>query len=112
LLVALGLCCLQFFVELLPRQGASVSMLLLGAFIMLTLAALIYWEKRCPQPLLPLDMFRNKSLAALFCLSLFTGFILFALLFYLPLLLQGGLGLSPQEVGMLITPLVVCITVG
>jgi MFS family permease len=57
-------------------------------------------------------MFRNKSLAALFCLSLFLGFIMFALLFYIPLLLQGGFGLSPQDVGLLITPMVVCITLG
>src|SRR3546814_11266268 len=68
--------------------------------------------KRCPQPLLPLEMFRNKSLATLFCLSLFVGFIMFALLFYIPLLLQGGFGMTPQQVGLLITPLVVCITLG
>src|SRR5690606_26561825 len=42
---------------------------------------------------------------------LFLGFIMFALLFYIPLLLQGGFGLTPQEVGFLITPLVVSITV-
>jgi MFS family permease len=37
---------------------------------------------------------------------------MFGLLFYAPLLLQGGFGLSPRETGLLITPLVVCITVG
>lgn len=112
LLVALFLGSLQFFVELMPRHGASLSMVLLGSFAVLVFAVLIFWEKRCPQPLLPMEMFRNKSLAALFCLSLFTGFILFALLFYLPLLLQGGFGRTPQQVGLLITPLVVCITLG
>nr|MBF6617430.1 MFS transporter [Candidimonas sp.] len=39
-------------------------------------------------------------------------FIMFALLFYLPLLMQGGFGANPQQVGLLITPLVVCITIG
>lgn len=111
-LVALGLGSLQMFVQLLPQQGASLAMVLLGLGTLLVFAALIYWEKHCPQPLLPLDMFKNKSLAALFCLSLFVGFVMFALLFYLPLLMQGGFGLNPQQVGLLITPLVVCITVG
>ncbi len=111
-LVALGLGSLQFFVELLPRHGASLLMVALGVLSFLMFVALIYWERRCPHPLLPLEMFRNKSLAALFCLSLFTGFILFALLFYLPLMLQGGFGLTPRQVGLLITPLVVCITLG
>ncbi|SHI28090.1 MFS transporter [Pollutimonas bauzanensis] len=111
-LIALGLGSLQVFVELLPVHGASFYMVLLGALAVAAFFALVFWEKRCPEPLLPLEMFRNKSLAALFCLSLFTGFIMFVLLFYLPLLLQGGFGLTPQEVGLLITPLVVFITVG
>ncbi|UYO94836.1 MDR family MFS transporter [Pollutimonas sp. M17] len=112
LLIALGLGSLQLFVELLPAHGASLSMVLLGMSSLIVFAALLYWERRCPQPLLPLDMFRNKSLATLFCLSLLVGFIMFALLFYIPLLLQGGFGMTPQQVGLLITPLVVCITLG
>ncbi len=111
-LIALGLGSLQVFVELLPVHGASFYMVSLGVLAVAAFAVLIYWEKRCPEPLLPMDMFHNKSLTALFCLSLFTGFVMFALLFYLPLLLQGGFGLTPQEVGLLITPLVVFITIG
>ncbi len=112
ILLALGLGSLQFFVQFLPQHGASMGMFLLGGLTVLIFAGLYAWEKRCPHPLLPLEMFRNKSLAALFCLSLFIGFIMFALLFYIPLLLQGGFGLSPQEVGLLITPMVVCVTLG
>src|SRR5690606_20424143 len=62
ILVALGMSCLQFLVELFPAYGASVGMLALGVSAVAIFAALIYWEKRCPQPLLPLEMFRNKSL--------------------------------------------------
>jgi EmrB/QacA subfamily drug resistance transporter len=111
-LIALALASLQLFVQLVPQHGASLSVVALGVSSVAFSCALVYWEKRCPQPLLPLEMFKNKSLAALFCLSLFTGFIMFALLFYIPLLLQGGFGLTPREVGLLITPLVVCITLG
>ena len=112
LLVALGLTGLQLFVQFLPTHGASLVMVALGVGTLAIFSALLVWEKRCPHPLLPLDMFKNKSLSALFCLSLFTGFVMFALLFYIPLLLQGGFGLTPQQVGVLITPLVVCITIG
>ncbi|WP_245152543.1 MFS transporter [Allopusillimonas soli] len=112
LLLALGLISLQFFVQFLPEEGASLNMVLLGCVTALLFTLLVYWEKRCAHPLLPLDMFRNKSLAALFCLSLFVGFIMFALLYYIPLLLQGGFGRNPQQVGLLITPMVVCITLG
>jgi MFS family permease len=87
----------------------------MGVLALVSLCAFVglyFWERHCPDPLLPLDMFRNKSLAALFTLSLFAGFVMFAILFYVPLLLQGGFGLSPQEAGIMITPMVVFITVG
>lgn len=112
ILIAVGLGCLQLFVEFLPMHGASIYMVLLGVLAAGAIALLIYWEKRCPEPLLPMAMFQNKSLAALFYLSFFCGFIMFVLLFYLPLLLQGGFGMTPQQVGLLITPLVVFITIG
>src|SRR5690606_41684580 len=57
-------------------------------------------------------MFADRSIVILSLLSFCVGFILFALLIYIPLLLQGGFGLTAREVGVLITPLVVSITVG
>src|SRR5690606_9461990 len=111
-LVALFLGSLQFFVEFLPKYGAGLHAVALGVLTGLMLTALLLWEQRCPHPLIPLGMFRNKSLSALFCLSLFVGFVLFVLLFYLPLMLQGGFDLTPRQVGLVITPLAVCITVG
>jgi MFS family permease len=57
-------------------------------------------------------MFRNRSLSALFMLAVLGGFSMFSLLFYAPLLFQGGFGMSPNEAGLVITPLVVFITIG
>ncbi len=74
--------------------------------------ALWKWEKRCDYAILPVDMFRNKSLAALFTLAILGGFTMFSLLFYAPLLFQGGFGMSPKDAGLMITPLVVFITIG
>ncbi|MEJ1958543.1 MAG: MFS transporter [Nitrosomonadales bacterium] len=37
---------------------------------------------------------------------------MFAVMYYAPLMFQGGFGLSPNEAGLLITPLAVFITVG
>ena len=89
----------------------------MSAFALLALSvasayALWQWEKRCPTAILPVDMFRNRSLAALFTLAVLGGFTMFSLLFYAPLLFQGGFGMSPKEAGLVITPLVVFITIG
>jgi len=111
-LIALALGSLQLLVELLPKEGISTAIVLLGVGSIAAFALLYWWEKRCPHPLLPLDMFRNRGLATLFTLALLAGVTMYSLLFYAPLLLQGGFGLSPQDAGLLITPMVVFITVG
>jgi EmrB/QacA subfamily drug resistance transporter len=112
LLIALALGGLQLLVELLPQKGIDSLTLALGAASVLAFGLLYAWERRCEQPLLPFDMFRNESLAPLFILALLVGVSMFSLLFYAPLLLQGGFGLSPKDAGLLITPMVVFITVG
>lgn len=111
-LIALALGGMQLLVEWVPKHGLGLMIASLGVASMAAFAGLYFWEKRCEQPILPFEMFRNPALAALFALSAFSGFTMFALLFYAPLLLQGGFGLSPKEAGLLITPLVVCITMG
>ena len=112
LLLVLGLVCIQLLLELLPMHGATVWMLLLGLSGVCAFLVLIWWEKRCPEPLLPPAMFRNPAQVALFVMAAGLGFVMFSILFYAPLALQGGLSLSPQEAGLLITPMVVFITVG
>ncbi|RQG99899.1 MDR family MFS transporter [Paraburkholderia dinghuensis] len=112
LLIAIALGSLQLFVERLPRHGLSFSAVALLAVAVGAAWALWRWERRCPQAILPVDMFRNRSLTALFTLAVLGGFTMFSLLFYAPLLFQGGFGMSPNEAGLVITPLVVFITIG
>ena len=111
-LIALSLAGLQFLVQWLPVYGASLSMVGLGLFTIACATAFIWWEKHCTAALIPLDMFRDRSISIMCLLSMFLGFVMFGLLIYVPLLLQGGFGLTAREVGVLITPLVVSITVG
>lgn len=112
LLIAASLGSLQLFVELLPTHGFGVGMSVLAATCMAAFIGLLFCEKHASNPILPLDMFRNPTLAALFTLAVLMGFVMFALIFYIPLLLQGGFGLAPKAAGVLMTPLVVCITIG
>ncbi|MGI4815765.1 MAG: MDR family MFS transporter [Janthinobacterium lividum] len=111
-LIAASLGCLQLFVEFLPTHGLSPLVVGTGLGSVCAFYALWRWESKCSQPLLPVEMLRDPKLAPLFVLAVFVGFSFFSLLFYTPLLLQGGFGLSPKDAGLLITPLVVCITLG
>lgn len=112
LLIAVALGSLQLLVESLSQHGFSSGVAALGAIAAVSAWALWKWERRAEQPILPLDMFANRSLSALFKLSVLGGFSMFSLIFYAPLLLQGGFGLSPKDAGVVVTPLVVFITIG
>lgn len=111
-LIALSLASLQLLVQWLPVYGASLAMAGLGFLTLACAAAFIWWEKRCSAAMIPMEMFHDRSIVILCLLSVFVGFVMFGLLIYVPLLLQGGFGLTAREVGVLITPLVVSITVG
>jgi len=112
LLIAAALGSLQLLVELLPQADEGRTVALLAVASMLAFFALYAWEKRCEYPLLPFEMLRNRSLAMLFLMALLVGTTMFTLLFYAPLMMQGGFGLSPQQAGLLVTPLAAFITVG
>lgn len=110
-LIAICLGSLQLIVEMLPKHGLDSTLLALIAAGIGSFITLIWWEPRCAHPILPPAMFRQPGLAALFELSAWSGFAIFVLMVYAPLMLQGGFALSPQETGLLITPMVVSITI-
>lgn len=112
LLLASMLGSLQLFVEWLPQGRPLVVMAPLLLLSLLSAPLLWWWERRCTNPLLPLGLLTDRQLWPLFLLALISGFGLFAVLFYTPLMFQGGFGLSPKAAGLLVTPLVLSITVG
>ncbi|WP_244139231.1 MFS transporter [Burkholderia sp. BCC1630] len=73
---------------------------------------LLRWECASKYPVLPIMVFKANGVAVLLMLSWLGGFALFSLLFYLPLLLQSGLGLSPKAAGAMLTPFAVFMPLG
>ena len=69
-------------------------------------------QYRTAAPIVPPWMLDHAAARKLMALGALTGLTLFTLIFYTPLLLQGSFSLSPNEAGLTMTPLLVCITVG
>jgi len=111
-LIAVALSALQLFVQWLPEYDAMLSTGIALLVALAGIAALLMWERRATNPLLPGALFAHPALRALFGLSALSGAVLFVLLFYLPLLFQGAYGYSAGDAGLLITPLVLFITLG
>jgi EmrB/QacA subfamily drug resistance transporter len=111
-LIAVSLGGLQLFVEWVLHGKAWEASLVVGCVAFIAGCALWFWERYTRTPLLPLALFQNTTLRCLFLLSVLSGAVMFILLFYLPLLFQGGYNLSPKDAGLLITPLALFITLG
>lgn len=112
ILITLVLGGLQLCVEDFPQSGLSQRNMALLAAVIVFGIALLWCERRATHPMIPLDLFRDRDLVRLFIMSVMAGFVMFSLLFFTPLLLQGGFGLSPQLAGLLATPLAAFIAVG
>jgi MFS family permease len=111
-LIALTLGSTQLMVEWLLQNKSSIQSIPLGVLGILSGFALFWWERRCKNPILPLDMFKNNILGPVFALSSVMGFFLFAIMYYAHLMFKGGFALSPNQAGVLVTPLAVFITMG
>lgn len=112
LLLSVALACLQLCVELLPKRGFDFTASALLVCVFVSTAAFLRCEKRATHPIVPLGLFRDRSLNIVFLLSVLIGFIMFSLIFFSPLLLQAGFSLTPQRAGLLVTPLAACVAVG
>jgi EmrB/QacA subfamily drug resistance transporter len=83
--------------------SARVESLLVMSVVMLVTFLRI--EKRAVEPLIPLVLFRNSVISMSSIASFILGMGMFGVIIYLPLFMQGVLGVSATESGNLLTPL-------
>lgn len=113
-LISVAISSMLLFVEWGGETYAWTSPMIMG-MIFLCVASFIafgFVEARVPEPLIPIDLFRRQTILFANIISLLSGFVLFALVYFTPLLLQGGLGLSPAAAGAFQTPLAVSTALG
>ena len=79
-----------------------ITMLVLGIVL---LGLFILVESRAAEPILPLELFRNKIFTVTSAIGFIIGLALFGAIVYLPLYLQIVRGYSPTGSGLMMTPL-------
>src|SRR4051812_19092328 len=90
--------------------STRVVSLLIGSAVML--AAFISVESRSPDPMMPLSLFRNPVISICSLCVFVLGMGMFGVIIYLPLFMQGVLGVSATQSGNLLTPLMMGAVVG
>ena len=79
-----------------------IALVVAGA---LCLAAFVVVESRAKEPILPLELFRNRVFTVASMIGFIVGVALFGAVTYLPIYLQNVKGHSATEAGLLMTPM-------
>jgi Na+/melibiose symporter-like transporter len=83
--------------------GTQNILLLLAAAVLL---GIFYWaETRAKDPVIPFDLFRNRTIAIGVGCGFLAGIAMFGAISFVPLFAQGVLGFSATQAGSLLTPL-------
>ncbi len=82
----------------------AISVVMLGAFLVV--------ETRSPEPVIPLTLFRDPIISVCSVSSFILGMGMFGVVIYLPLFMQGVLGVSATRSGNLLTPMMMGAVVG
>ena len=77
--------------------------MLAGGIVLLALFPFV--ERHADDPLLPLELFRNRTFTLTSAIGFIVGFALFGSVTFLPLYLQVVKGYSPTAAGLLMTPM-------
>ena len=87
------------------------QVLLYGGAGLVLLVAFLVWEGRSKAPMMPLRLFANVAFSGANGLTFALYFSLAAIMFYLPMVLIAGWGVTPAEVAIALLPLGVALTV-
>jgi EmrB/QacA subfamily drug resistance transporter len=90
----------------------STRVELLLALSAVMLALFLFVESRAAEPVIPLVLFRNPIIAICSVCAFVLGMGMFGVIIYLPLFMQGVLGVSATQSGNLLTPLMMGAVVG
>jgi MFS family permease len=83
----------------------SLENLLLIAAAVILLAVFVWVEKKAPDPIIPFDLFRNRTVSVAVGAGFLSGVAMFGAISFVPLFAQGALGSSATQAGSLLTPL-------
>jgi EmrB/QacA subfamily drug resistance transporter len=91
--------------------GSARTLITLAIALALLTAFLVIQARFAKQPLMPLSLFRSRSLSGANIVMLLTGITFFAMWYFLSLYMQDVLGFGPLRTGVFFLPTTVAIIV-
>ena len=88
----------------LMEFGTFNSWILIATAVVL-FGALVWVESRAADPILPIQLFRDRLFATSIAHGVFTGWAMFGSVSFIPLFVQSVMGTSATQAGITITPM-------
>ena len=79
---------------------------IIGAIAIAAIAAFVVQERRSPEPMISLDLWGRRPIAAVNASSLFAGMVIIGLTTFLPVFVQGVMGRPPLTAGFALSAMV------
>ncbi|MNF85253.1 Multidrug resistance protein 3 [compost metagenome] len=76
------------------------------------LTAFLLVERRAAEPILPLGMFKNRTVAGTASVTFVQGIVLYGAMLYIPIFVQGGMGGDATDAGNAMTPMMLAVMAG
>lgn len=83
----------------------SVPLLSLAGLAVISLAGLVWVERRAEAPILPPELFGNRTFLISSAVGFIVGLAMFGAVTYMPVYLQVVQGMTPSSAGLALTPL-------
>ncbi len=82
------------------------EIVLIGAIAIAAVAGFVIQERRSPEPMISLDLWGRRPIAAVNASSLFAGMVMIGLTTFLPVFVQGVMGRPPLTAGFALSAMV------
>jgi EmrB/QacA subfamily drug resistance transporter len=105
LMVAISLMMLVLVESTSMTALLTTQNLLILAISIILLAIFVWVEKRAKDPMIPFELFRNKTVSVSVAAGFLAGVAMFGVISFVPLFAQGALGLTATQAGSLLMPL-------
>lgn len=93
-------------------EWASAPILGLAAGLVVLVVALVAWERRAKEPIIPLTLFRKPEIALALVITFLIGVATIGAYFFVPIYLQVVRGNDPTTAGLNIVPLMMAVMIG
>jgi len=96
------------------KNYAWDSWQIIGLFSLavLTLVSFVIIETKTAEPILPVQLFRNKTFSLINSIGFLMSVGMFGAVMFIPLFLQGIAGVSPSASGTAMTPMMITLMIG